>query len=78
MSERTALTENVARYGTAALVCFTVAVLLYISVIVSHMNAATAARIASLGVACWLVGCGLAPLTGYWAWRRAQFDRHAE
>ena len=78
MNERTALTENVARYGTAALICFNIAVLMYVTVTVTRMSSATVESMAALGVAWWVVGCGLVPLTGYWAWRRAQFDRHAE
>ncbi len=75
MNERAALTENVVRYGTAALVCFTIAVLIYVSVVVLHMTSEAVERVASLGVAWWLVGCGLVPLTAYWAWRRSQLDR---
>jgi hypothetical protein len=33
MKDRVALTENVVRDGTAALVCFTIAVLIYVSVV---------------------------------------------
>ncbi|HEY8131096.1 MAG TPA: hypothetical protein VII12_04340 [Thermoanaerobaculia bacterium] len=75
MNDRASLTENVVRYGTAALVCFTIAVLIYLSVVVVNMSTMTVERIASLGVAWWLVGCGLVPLTAYWAWRRSQLDR---
>jgi len=75
MNERSALTENVVRYGTAALVCFTIAVTMYVWVVLVSMSSDAVQRIAALGVAWWLVGCGLVPLTGYWAWRRSQFDR---
>ncbi len=75
MNERAALTENVVRYGTAALICFTISVLIYISVVVGHLSMMATERIASLGIAWWLVGCGLVPLTAYWAWRRSHFDR---
>lgn len=78
MNERTALTQNVVRYGTAALVCFTIAVTSYVCVLLMGMNSDTVQRIASLGVAWWLVGCGLVPLTAYWAWRRSQLDRADE
>ena len=78
MNERSALTENVVRYGTAALVCFTIAVTSYLCVAVIRMSSDTVQRVAALGVAWWLVGCGLVPLTGYWAWRRAQLDRADE
>lgn len=75
MNERASLTENVVLYATAALVCFTIAFLIYVSVVIVHMSSATVERVASLGVAWWLVGCGLLPLTAYWVWRRSHFDR---
>ena len=75
MNERTALSENVVRYGIASLICFTTAVLIYVTVVVSHINRDAVESIAALGVAWWLVGCGLVPLTAYWAWRRSQLDR---
>ena len=78
MNERAALTENVVRYGTAALVCFTIAVITYVIVVVTHLSADAVQEVASLGVAWWLVGCGLVPLTAYWAWRRSVFDRAGE
>ena len=75
MNERSALTENVVRYGTAALVCFTIAVATYVCVVALRMSSDSVQRIAALGVAWWLVGCGLVPLTAYWACRRSQLDR---
>jgi len=75
MKERATLTENVVRYGAATLVCFTISVLIYVAVVIVRMSADTVAQVASLGVAWWLVGCGLVPLTAYWAWRRSQLDR---
>jgi hypothetical protein len=75
MHERNALTENVVRYGMAALICFCIAVLIYGFVVAVHMSAARVESIAALGIAWWLVGCGLVPLTAYWAWRRSQSDR---
>ena len=75
MNERSALSENVVRYGTAALVCFTIAVAAYVCVVVLRMSTNAVQRIAALGVAWWLVGCGLVPLTAYWAWRRSLLDR---
>ena len=74
MNERIALTENVVRYGTAALVCFTMAVTMYVCVVLVRMSSDTVQSLAALGVAWWLVGCGLVPLTAYWAWRRSQVD----
>jgi len=78
MKERAALTENVVRYAAAALVCFTISVLIYVAVVIVHMSSDTVARVASLGVAWWLVGTGLLPLTAYWAWRRSVFDRSSD
>jgi hypothetical protein len=78
VNERTALTENVVRYGTAALVCFTIAVMSYVCVVGLRMNSDAVQRIAALGVAWWLVGCGLVPLTAYWMWRRSVFDRSSD
>ena len=77
MNERASLTANVVRYGTAALICFTIAVMIYITVVIVRMNATAVEDVASLGVAWWVVGCGLVPPTAYWARRRAQFDREA-
>jgi hypothetical protein len=78
VNERAELTENVVRYGTAALVCFTIAVMTYVCIVALHMSTDAVQRIAALGVAWWLVGCGLVPLTAYWAWRRSQIDRADE
>ena len=75
MSERISLTENIVRYGTAALICFSIAVLMYAAVVTTPFSASIIESLAALGVAWWLVGCGLVPLAGYWAWRRSQFDR---
>jgi hypothetical protein len=78
VNERNALTENVVRYGTAALVCFTIAVVTYLCVVALRMSPDAVQRVAALGVAWWLVGCGLVPLTAYWAWRRSVFDRSSD
>jgi len=66
------LSENLVRYRTAALLCFAIAVALYTAVALLHLGPALSESLAALGVAWWLVGCGLVPLTCYWAWRRAQ------
>ena len=78
MDERDALTDNVVRYGSAALICFSIAVLTYVAVVAGHLGSRTLESVAALGVSWWLVGCGLVPLTAYWAWRRAQFDSSAD
>lgn len=71
-------TENLVRYGMAALICLTIAVLIYAAVVAFRLNAALVESVAALGVAWWLVGCGLVPLTAYWAWRGSVFDRSSE
>jgi hypothetical protein len=48
MHERTALTENVVRYGMAALICFSIAVLIYVAVVTAGLNASTVESIAAL------------------------------
>ena len=78
MDERDALTENVVRYGSAALISFSIAVLTYVAVVAGHLRPATVESVAAFGVSWWLVGCGLVPLTAYWAWRRAQIDSSAD
>ncbi len=75
MNERDALTQNVVRYGTAALICFSIAVLMYVTVVAVHVSADAVESLAALGVAWCIVGCGLVPLTAYWFWRRAQLDQ---
>lgn len=78
MEERSALTENVVRYGSAALICFSIAVLMYVTVLAGHLGPAIIENLAAFGIAWWLIGCGLVPLTAYWAWRRAQLDSSAD
>src|SRR5207244_481957 len=41
MDERDALTDNVVRYGSAALICFSIAVLTYVAVVTGHLSART-------------------------------------
>jgi len=78
MDERDALTENVVRYGAAAFICFSFAVMMYVAVVTGHLRPAIVENLAALGVAWWLVGCALVPLTAYWAWRRAQLNSSAD
>ena len=61
-----ALNENVSRFRTAGLVCFTVALLIN--------AAATNQRVAALGVAWWAVGFGMIPFALYFASRRAMLE----
>jgi hypothetical protein len=64
--EWTSLNENVARFRTAGLICFSAAVLI---------NAmAPSGRVAALGVAWWAVGFGLIPFALYFASRRAMLE----
>jgi len=70
IEEWDALNENVARFRTAGLVCFTLAVL---------MNLAPSnERVAALGVAWWAVGFGMVPFTLYFASRRAMLEDDAD
>jgi hypothetical protein len=64
------LNENVARFRTAGLICFTIAILINI--------APPNGRIAALGVAWWAVGFGLIPFALYFASRRAMLEDDAE
>ena len=65
LEEWPALNENVARFRTAGLICFSIAILV-------HTTAG--ARFAAFGVAWWAVGFGLVPFTLYFASRRAMLE----
>jgi hypothetical protein len=65
-----ALNENVARFRTAGLICFTMAVLINI--------AQPGERVAALGVAWWAVGFGMIPFALYFASRRAMLEDDAD
>ena len=65
-----ALNENVARFRTAGMMCFTVAVLINLL--------GPGDRIAALGVAWWAVGFGLIPFALYFASRRAMLEDDAD
>ena len=64
--EWTSLNENVTRFRTAGLICFSFALLIN--------AAATSGRLAALGVAWWAVGFGLIPFAFYFASRRAMLE----
>jgi hypothetical protein len=66
IEEYDALSENVARFRTAGLVCFTFAVLINI--------APRNDSVAALGVAWWAVGFGMIPFALYFASRRAMLE----
>ena len=63
MEEWPALNENVARFRTAGLICFTIAILV-----------SPSQRFAAFGVAWWAVGFALVPFTLYFASRRAMLE----
>ncbi|MEK6373166.1 MAG: hypothetical protein AABO58_10765 [Acidobacteriota bacterium] len=65
LEEWAALNENVARFRTAGLICFSIAVL---------VNTTASERFAAFGVAWWAVGFGLVPFTLYFASRRAMLE----
>lgn len=64
------LSDNVARFRMAALVCFTTAVLVHGATVTMNLDASVAA----LGVAWWAVGFGLIPFAVYFASRRALLE----
>ena len=66
--------ENSFRYRSAALICFSISVAIYTVVATVGLRAPASNRLASLGVAWWLVGCGLVPFAAYHAWRKTQLD----
>jgi len=66
--------EKSRRYRSAALICFSIAVLIYTVVATVALSTPVSNRLASLGVAWWLVGCALVPFAAYHAWRTAQLD----
>jgi hypothetical protein len=68
-----ALNENVTRFRTAGLICFTVAVLMQVATLL-RLTAAASERVAALGVAWWAVGFGLIPFALYFASRRAMLE----
>lgn len=74
MNQNSLLRENLIRFAASALICFSVAVLIYLAVFTVRMQAETANTIAALGVAWWVVGSGLTPFAAYFAWRRAQIE----
>ena len=72
--EWASLNENVARFRTAGLVCFTLAVLMQAAIAALRLGAPVNARLAALGVAWWAVGFGLIPFALYFASRRAMLE----
>jgi NO-binding membrane sensor protein with MHYT domain len=66
--------EKFRRYRSGALICFSIAVLTYTVVATVALSTPVSNRLASFGVAWWLVGCALVPFAAYYAWRTAQLD----
>jgi len=69
-----ALSDNVARFRTAGLICFTIAVVAHTIAVMMSVGAAASDQIAALGVAWWAVGFGLVPFAFYFASRRAMLE----
>jgi hypothetical protein len=67
------LNDNVARFRTAGLICFSLAVVAHSLTIALDLGAA-GERLAALGVAWWAVGFGLIPFAFYFASRRAMLE----
>ena len=74
MEEWPALNENVARFRTAGLICFTIAILAHTATMLIRLGTPVSERIAAFGVAWWAVGFGLVPFTLYFASRRAMLE----
>lgn len=73
-SEWQALDDNVARFRTAGLVCFTAAVLAHALALSVPLGVRMTEHIAAFGVAWWAVGFGLIPFALYYASRRAMLE----
>ncbi len=74
IEEWPALNDNVARFRTAGLVCFTMAVVAHTATVALNLGAALSERLAAFGVAWWAVGFGLIPFAFYFASRRAMLE----
>lgn len=74
MEEWPALNENVARFRTAGLICFTIAILVHSATVALQLGGSISERVAAFGVAWWAVGFGLIPFTLYFASRRAMLE----
>jgi tellurite resistance protein TehA-like permease len=69
-----ALDENVTRFRTAGLACFTIAVLANVATIALRLGGPATERVAAFGVAWWAVGFGMVPFAVYFASRRAMLE----
>lgn len=74
MEEWPALNENVARFRTAGLICFTIAILVHTATATMLPGTPASSRFAAFGVAWWAMGFGLVPFTLYFASRRAMLE----
>ena len=72
--EWTALNENVTRFRTAGLICFSIALTVNATVASLRLGASVTERVAAFGVAWWAVGFGLIPFALYFASRRAMLE----
>lgn len=74
MEDWPVLNENVARFRTAGLVCFSMAIVVHTATVVMRLGTPVTERFAAFGVAWWTVGFGLVPFTLYFASRRAMLE----
>jgi len=72
--EWAALNDNVARFRTSGLICFTIAILVHSGMLALDVRAPLAEPMAAFGVAWWAVGFGLIPFALYFASRRALLE----
>jgi len=68
------LDENVTRFRTAGLVCFSMAILTNAATLALRLGATATEQVAAFGVAWWAVGFGLVPFALYFASRRAMLE----
>jgi hypothetical protein len=72
--EWASLTENLTRFRTAGLICFSFAVVMHTATVALGLTEAASGRLAALGVAWWAVGFALIPFALYFASRRAMLE----
>jgi len=74
MDEWPLLDDNVTRFRTAGLICFSFAVLAHSITLIFRLGNAATEQVAAFGVAWWAVGFGLIPFALYFASRRAMLE----
>lgn len=78
LDELAPLTENLDRFRNATIVCFAVALWLYLAVASTRANDAFLQDVASLGAAFWCAGFLVLPFAAYFGARRRMLLREIE